>query len=67
VNDLVCVASQLRPWALHLARVGKIRYMMFTANERRCWMDSIPKWVRYGVGVIVTIFVAIAIWYMIQP
>jgi hypothetical protein len=30
-------------------------------------MDSIPKWVRYGVGVIVTIFVGIAIWYMIQP
>ncbi|MCP1997588.1 hypothetical protein GGQ85_003082 [Nitrobacter vulgaris] len=28
--------------------------------------DSIPKWVRYGVGVIVTIFVGIAIWYMSQ-
>lgn len=28
--------------------------------------DSIPKWVRYGVSVIVVILVAIAIWYMIQ-
>jgi hypothetical protein len=43
------------------------KYGLFAANERRCWMwDSIPKWVRYGVGVIVTIFVGIAIWYMSQ-
>jgi hypothetical protein len=38
----------------------------------RCKMNGgagwtpIPKWMRYDIGVIVTIFVGIAIWYMIQ-